>query len=124
MTPAADDRPVILTVPTVGDTAPSGAVLGGWIMMQIDHAAGRAGRLFAGDCVIRAIHDLTFHAPLRAGESLAIHARVVKTGRTSFRLELAGVAETGTTIVDAALTMICVDLQGQPRPLSAEIAIP
>lgn len=116
----SEDRPVLLTVPVTGDTSSTGTVLGGWIMTQIDHAAGRAGRLFAGNCVIRAIHDLTFHAPLRAGEDLSIFARVDKTGRTSFRLEMEAVAldmtEARKVIATAALTMICVDDAGQPRP--------
>jgi len=122
-TPEAEERPVLLTVPVTGDTGAAGMVLGGWIMTQIDHAAGRAGRLFAGPCVIRAIHELTFHAPLRAGEDLAIFARTGKTGRTSFRLELVGIAMTGTSeprvIVDAELTMICVDEDGRSRPFAA-----
>lgn len=112
--PTPEDRPVILTVPTVGDTSPMGTVLGGWIMTQIDHAAGRAGRAFAGDCVIRAIRELTFHAPLRAGEDLSVFARVAGTGRTSFKLELVGFSGE-RMIVDAELTMICVDAAGHPR---------
>lgn len=116
--PGVEDRPFILTVATVADTSPAGTVLGGWIMMQIDHAAGRAGRLFAGDCVIRAIKDLTFHAPLRAGEDLAVYARVGETGRTSFKLQLACYSG-DRLIVDAELTMIGVDVEGHPRAIKA-----
>ncbi|WP_435170654.1 acyl-CoA thioesterase [Falsirhodobacter sp. 1013] len=119
--PDAGERPVLLTVPVTGDTSSAGTVLGGWIMTQIDHAAGRAGRLFAGPCVIRAIHEMNFHALLRAGEDLAIFARIGKTGRTSFRLELVGIAMLGTadqaTIVDAEATMICIDANGRPQPI-------
>lgn len=121
-TPDADASPVLLTVPMIADTAPSGAVHGGWIMTQIDHAAGRAGRLFAGTCVIRAVHELTFQTPLHPGEDLAIFARVGKTGRTSFRLELLGYALHGTpaqrAVVDAELTMICIDASGRPRAVA------
>lgn len=114
--------PDIIAVPTVGDTAAGGFVLGGWIMTQIDHAAGRAGRLFVGPCLIRAIHELSFHAPLAAGEDLSIFATVGKTGRTSFRLEVEAVALDRTdarkVIATASITMICIDDAGQPRPIA------
>jgi acyl-CoA hydrolase len=116
--------PVLLSVPTMADTARSGAVLGGWIMLQCDLAAGRAGRRFAGDCVIRSFRELTFHAPLFPEEALAIHVEVIAVGRTSFTLRLSGIAEpdmpTARALVSAEVVMVAIGSDGKSRMIQTD----
>lgn len=120
--PKADDRPVILTVTQPADAGAGGTVFGGWIMGQFDHAAGRAGRALAGSCLIRTVQEMVFHAPLATGSDFAVHAREIGRGRTSFTLELAGIADPDGTprlIATARFIMVAIDAAGRPRPLAA-----
>lgn len=120
--PASDDRPVILTVARPADAAFGATVFGGWIMAQFDHAAGRAGRSVAGACLIRAVQEMVFHAPLTVGSDFAVHAREAGRGRTSFTLELAGIADPDgdrIPIASARFIMVAVDAAGSPRALAA-----
>ncbi|WP_207101389.1 hotdog domain-containing protein [Paracoccus shandongensis] len=120
--PASDDRPVILTVARPADAATGHTVFGGWIMGQFDHAAGRAGRAVAGACLIRAVQEMVFHAPLTVGSDFAVFAREAGRGRTSFTLELAGIADPDgarTPIATARFIMAAVDDAGSPRALAA-----
>ena len=119
--PAAADRPVILTIARPADAAQGSAVFGGWIMGQFDHAAGRAGRAVADACLIRAIQEMGFHAPLSTGSDFAVYAREIGRGRTSFTLELAGFADPDgdrTLIASARFIMVAIDAAGKPRALA------
>lgn len=119
--------PVLLSLPTVADTARSGAVLGGWVMLQCDLAAGRAGRQFVGDCVIRSFRELTFRAPLFPEEALAIHAETIVLGRTSFTMRLTGIAEPDTPaarlLVTAEVVMVAIGSDGKPRIIQSEPSV-
>jgi acyl-CoA thioesterase YciA len=120
--PTPSDRPAILTVALPGTAASGSTVFGGWIMGQFDLAAGRAGKVAAGPCVIRAVQEMVFHAPLHTGTDFAVYAREVARGRTSFTLELAGIADPDRqriTIATARFAMVAVDGTGASRPLVA-----
>jgi len=97
-------------------------VFGGWIMGQFDHAAGRAGRAVTGTCLIRAIQEMVFHTPLTVGLDFAVYAREVARGRTSFTLELAGIADpdgSPVLVAGARFIMVAIDDAGSPRALAA-----
>lgn len=120
--PTTDDRPVILTVARPADAATGSTVFGGWIMAQFDHAAGRAGRAVAGACLIRAVQEMVFHAPLTVGSDFAVYAREAGRGRTSFTLDLAGIADPDgarTPVATARFIMVAIDAAGSPRALAA-----
>lgn len=113
--------PVIVTVAPYGEVTPRGAIFGGWLLAQVDHAAGLAGRKVAGgDALILSIKELTFHGPLHAGEEFVMHADVTRRGRTSFNLSLSCWAEPDTVcrkIMSADVVMVAVDEAGKPREL-------
>ena len=120
--PAADDRPMILTVALPGAAASGSTVFGGWIMSQFDLAAGRKGKAATGPCVIRAVQEMVFHAPLHTGSDFAVYAREAGHGRTFFTLELAGIADPDgqrIPIATARFAMVAVDEAGASRPLVA-----
>ncbi|MTH79972.1 acyl-CoA thioesterase [Paracoccus aestuariivivens] len=120
--PGPDSRPAILTVARPAEAGRGNTVFGGWIMAQFDHAAGRAGRGIAGQCVIRAVQEMQFHAALPVGSDFAVHAREISRGRTSFTLELVGLANPDhapVLIATARFIMVAIDEQGGPRALVA-----
>src|SRR5262245_55821375 len=66
LVPAGD--PVIRTIAMPADTNPAGDIFGGWIMSQMDLAAGNAAaRLSRGRCATVAVEGMTFHSPVKVG---------------------------------------------------------
>ncbi|WP_353476394.1 hotdog domain-containing protein (plasmid) [Salipiger sp. H15] len=115
--------PCIVTVAPHAEVTPRGAVFGGWILSQLDHAAGLAGRKIAGgDVVIASLKDVQFHAPLHGGEEFTIHAELSRRGTSSFNLAVSAWAEpdgAGRRILSADVLLVAVDGAGRPRKLPA-----
>lgn len=113
---------VLATMAPFDAVTPKGAVTGGWLMTQLDLAAGLAGRHFTGgEALILSIRDLTFKAPLHVAETFAIRAELTRTGNTSFNLLLSargGDGDNAREILVAEVVMVAVDDDGKPRKLS------
>lgn len=124
-----DQRPsepaVLITVAPYAEATPSGAIFGGWIMSQLDHAAGLAGRkMTGGNVIIASIKELNFHAALAAGEEFVMHATVTRHGNSSFNLSLSGWAEPDTEsrrIMTADVLLVAIDSNGKPRKYSSQV---
>ena len=102
-------------------TVPSGAIFGGWIMSQLDHAAGLAARQKFGPCIIRSFKEITFHAALQAGEAVSIYAKLTRTGNTSagFSFEAwSEVASEPRLIASAQAVLVAIDGDGKPRSIA------
>ncbi len=116
-----DSAPVLLTVAPYDQATPRGAVLGGWMLTQLDYAAGLAGRkISGGDALIVAIKELGFHAPLHPGEEFAMHADLSRRGSSSFNLSLSAWAEPDgecRRILSADVLLVAVDEDGKSRKL-------
>lgn len=117
-----DVTPVLVTMAPFDAVTPKGAVTGGWLMTQLDMAAGLAGRTASGgEALILSIKDLTFKAALHAGEAFAIRADLTRRGNTSFNLSLSAQGGDGPNmreIFAADVVMVAVDTDGKPRKLS------
>lgn len=113
--------PALITVAPYDQVTPRGTIFGGWLMSQIDHAAGLAGRKFAhGDVMIVSIKELTFQAPLAPGEEFVMHAELKRRGNSSFTLSLSAFAEPETearAVMCADVVLVAVDDAGKPRKL-------
>ncbi|QPM90905.1 hotdog domain-containing protein [Pseudooceanicola algae] len=113
--------PVLMTMAPLDAVTPRGAVTGGWMLTQLDLAAGLAGRRASGgEALILSIKDLTFRDALRAGEDFQIRAELTRKGNTSFNLLLsawAGASEPQREIFQADVLMVAVDAEGTPRKL-------
>ena len=56
-------EPVIRTIAMPSDTNPAGDIFGGWLMSQMDLAAGNAAaRRARGRCVTVAVDGMVFHS--------------------------------------------------------------
>ncbi len=76
--------PVIRTIAMPGDTNPAGDIFGGWLMAQMDLAAGNvAARRSRGRCATIAVDAITFHHPVFVGDEVSIYAWLLKVGRSS-----------------------------------------
>lgn len=115
--------PVIRTIAMPADTNPAGDVFGGWLMSQMDLAAGNvATRRAGGRIVTAAVEAMTFHAPVSVGDEVSLYARIVSTGRTSMRIEVEAwrrhrhEAEI-VKVTQGLFTCVAIDAERKPRPL-------
>lgn len=81
-----------LTLQTVAfpkDTNSGGDVFGGWVISQMDIAAGTcAAQRAKGRCSTVAIEAMRFHAPIFVGDLVSVYTQIVKTGRTSLTMHV------------------------------------
>ncbi len=122
--PAGEPR--IRTIAMPADTNPAGDIFGGWLMSQMDLAAGNAaGRRTHGRCATVAVEAMSFHAPVKVGDEVSLYADVVSTGRTSLRIRVEAwrrnqVSDEFVRVTSAVFTFVSLDAAGRPRPVPAE----
>jgi len=83
--PARDPTIRVSTMPA--DANAYGDIFGGWLMGQMDLAAGLvAARRAKGRAVTIAMDGMQFHAPVRVGDEVSVFTELVKVGRTSMTI--------------------------------------
>lgn len=108
------------------DANAAGDVFGGWVMAQMDLAAGiRASERARGRVVTAAINALSFRRPVKIGDVLELYTGIGKIGRTSITLNVEAWAQRYMThekvkVTDASFTMVAVDENGTPRRVPQE----
>jgi acyl-CoA thioesterase YciA len=127
--PAADRpeqppaAPVIRTIAMPADTNPAGDIFGGWLMGQMDLAAGNvATRRAQGRCATVAVDAMTFHSPVFVGDEVSLYAHVVMTGRSSMRIAVeawrrARDSDVTNKVTQATFTFVAIDGARRARPL-------
>ncbi len=113
--------PSVRVIAMPADTNPSGDIFGGWLMSQMDLAAGSVASAFvAGRVVTVAVDAMTFLRPVLVGDEVSVYAIIVSTGRTSLRLAVQAwrrprYAARQIKVTEADFTFVAVDEQGRPR---------
>ena len=121
--PAPCDEPVIRTIAMPADTNPSGDIFGGWLMAQMDLAAGNlAGRVARGRAATIAVEGMVFHKPVKVGDEVSLYATLISVGRTSMRIHVQAWRRSRyevdrIKVTDATFTFVALDSEGRPRPL-------
>lgn len=116
-------EPVIRTIAMPADTNPAGDIFGGWLMSQMDLAAGSvATRRAKGRCVTIAVEGMSFLRPVIVGDEVSLYAGLVKTGRTSMQIEVQAwrrqrEGREMTKVTHATFSFVAVDEDRKPRPL-------
>lgn len=120
--------PAVRTLAMPADTNPSGDIFGGWLLAQMDIAAGTVAHARArGRVVTVALDAMAFHAPVYVGDLVSCYAEIVRVGRTSITLHVEAWARRGRTgeevrVTEGRFTMVAVDREGRPRPVPPESA--
>ncbi len=123
----AESRPqgeiMIQTLAMPRDTNPNGDVFGGWIVSQMDLAAGvMAKKISSGRVVTVAIHSMSFLRPVHVGDIVICHVNLEKQGVTSLTLgvevwvEKPGCSEK-YRVTQGTFVFVAVDSQGKPRKI-------
>lgn len=120
-------QPAIRTTAMPADTNPAGDIFGGWLMSQMDLAAGNvAARRARGRCATVAVDSFTFHQPVRVGDEVSVFASILREGRSSMHIHVEAwrrsrEGEDIQRVTQASFVFVALDQAGRPRPLpSAE----
>jgi acyl-CoA thioesterase YciA len=123
MTIHADRQPVLRVVPGPGDINANGHIFGGWILSQMDIAAGIiASRRANGPVATVAIESMEFIAPINLRDLISVYAKVERVGRTSMgvRIEVIATRDRGAThikVTNGMFTFVALDEEHRPRAL-------
>jgi acyl-CoA thioesterase YciA len=123
-----EDRgePAVRTLAMPADTNPSGDIFGGWVLAQMDLAAGIvAARRAQGRVATAALDGMSFHKPVYVGDLVSCYAKVVRIGRTSMTVQVDTYVlrrRTGeeVKVTEGSFTVVAIDEQGRPRPVPRE----
>lgn len=115
--------PILRVVPRPGDINSNGHIFGGWVLSQMDIAAGIiAAREAEGAVATVAIEAMTFIAPILLQDLISVYAEVERIGRTSIaiRIEVVATRDRGrqeVKVTDGLFTFVALDENHQPRPV-------
>src|SRR5512134_925113 len=86
-------NPVLRVVPGPTDINANGHIFGGWVLSQMDIAAGIvASRRANGSVATVAIEKMEFLAPIHLRDVISVYAEVERVGRTSMAIRIEVVA--------------------------------
>lgn len=122
-----------LTTRTVAmpcDTNPAGDIFGGWVLSQMDIAAGIcAGQRAQSRVVTVSLDAMSFIRPVKVGDILGVYTHVYEIGRTSMvvhveawvRRERIGNRE---KVTEAKFKFVALDDAGLPVPIPPQDELP
>jgi acyl-CoA thioesterase YciA len=119
-------EPAVRTLAMPSDTNPAGDIFGGWVLAQMDLAAGIvAVQRAAGRVATVALDRMAFHRPVYVGDLVSCYAKVTRIGRTSLTVEVDTFVVRGRTgeevkVTEGHFTMVALDAEGRPREVLAE----
>ena len=119
--------PAVRTLAMPADTTPSGDLFGGWVLSQMDIAAGTAAYIRAqGRVATVAIDAMTFHKPVFVGDIVTCYADVTKVGRTSITIQVEAWARRARTheevrVTEGRFTLVAIGEDRRPRAVPAEV---
>ena len=114
---------ILRVVPRPGDINANGHIFGGWVLSQMDIAAGIvAAHRAQGPVATVAIDAMEFIEPILLHDIISVFARIERTGRTSMgiRIEVIATRDRGreeVKVTEALFTFVALDENHRPRAL-------
>ncbi|MFC7536169.1 acyl-CoA thioesterase [Sphingomonas sp. GCM10030256] len=121
MTNDLQKSPILRVVPGPSDINANGHIFGGWVLSQMDIAAGIvASRRANGSVATVAIERMEFIAPIELRDLISVYAEVEKVGRTSMviRIEVVAHRDRGqrqVKVTEGSFTFVALDENHRPR---------
>jgi acyl-CoA thioesterase YciA len=116
-------EPALRVTAMPADANAYGDIFGGWLMSQMDSAAGLvAARTARGRAVTVAVDGMNFLLPVKVGDEVSVFARIVRTGRTSMSIAVEAWRrdrhqESAEKVTSATFTFVAIGQDLKPRPL-------
>ena len=116
-------NPVLRVVPGPSDINANGHIFGGWVLSQMDIAAGIvAAREADGPVATVAVDAMKFIAPILLHDLISVYAWVERIGRTSIaiRIEVIASRDRGKAqvkVTEGLFTFVALDADHRPRPV-------
>ena len=113
--------PAIRVTAMPADANPYGDIFGGWLMSQMDLAAGSVASLHSGGrAVTIAVDGMTFHRPVFVGDEVSVFARLIAVGRTSMKIDVEAWrrgrhSDDAYKVTQATFAFVAVGEDRQPR---------
>ena len=113
-------------MPGPGDINANGHIFGGWVLSQMDIAAGIvASRRARGPVATIAIEAMKFITPIHLRDLISVYARIERVGRTSMAVRIEVIAErdlgeTQVKVTEGLFTFVALDESHQPRRVDPE----
>lgn len=114
----------IQTLAMPADTNANGDIFGGWLVSQMDLAAGvLAKKLALGRVATVAINSMSFLRPVHVGDVVSCHVELIKQGRTSMTIAVEVWAQPAISqelyqVTEGSFVFVAIDKEGKPRPIS------
>ena len=119
------------TLAMPADTNPSGDIFGGWVLSQMDMAAGiTAGQRAQKRVVTVSVDSMAFIRPVKVGDILGVYTDIEKIGTTSMQIHVEawvrrdriGLRE---KVTEANFKFVALDDDtGKPTPISTPEELP
>jgi acyl-CoA thioesterase YciA len=116
-------EPILRVVPRPADINANGHIFGGWVLSQMDIAAGIvASREADGAVATVAIEAMEFVAPILLHDLISVYADIERVGRTSIgiRIEVVASRDRGkeqVKVTEGLFTFVALDEHHRPRPV-------
>ena len=111
------------TLAMPADANPNGDIFGGWVLSQMDIAAGMtAGQRSKGRVATVAIDGMVFKRPVYVGDILCVYTEIERVGTTSMTLHVEAWAlrdrrGNRVKVTEGAFTFVAIDRNRKPRPV-------
>ena len=118
--------PILRLMPAPADINANGHIFGGWVLSQMDIAAGIvASRRANGPVATVAIEAMKFISPIHLRDLVSVFAEVERVGRTSMGVKIEVVAHrdlgaTEVKVTEGVFTFVALDANHRPRPVDPD----
>ena len=118
--------PMIRTIAMPADANANGDIFGGWLMSQMDLAAGNlAVRVAHGRCVTVAVEAMSFLRPVKVGDEVTVYCELLSTGRSSMNISVEAwrrerSEEDDHQVTKAVFKFVAIDAEGRSRPIKKD----
>ena len=115
-------EPILRVMPGPADINANGHIFGGWVLSQMDIAAGIvASQRSHGPVATIAIEAMKFIAPIHLRDLISVYAHVERVGRTSMGVKIEVIAhrdlgQTEVKVTEGLFTLVALDEDNRPRP--------
>jgi acyl-CoA thioesterase YciA len=115
--------PILRVVPGPSDINANGHIFGGWVLSQMDIAAGIvASRRANGPVATVAIDKMEFIEPIHLRDLISVYAEIERVGRTSMaiRIEVIATRDRGQVekrVTGGLFTFVALDENHRPRAI-------